>query len=249
MGDGNVRAAALATELTALRESAGAPSFRRMAERSGRISHTTLHEAVKGTRFPSWETVREFAKACDADEAHWRERWEEYKGVPPLAPVGEAPVGRPKRRYALILAAIVVVVLGVVGVIVLSRYRTVDVGALIPGDDSLFVADVTLPDGATLHPGEQALKVWEIQNTGSVPWHERYLQRMDLPAAPGTCGTPDRVLIGDTAPGEHVMISVPLTASARPGRCWIGWKMVDAAGREFFTTRRPVYLLVNVVTQ
>lgn len=66
-----------AEQLRALRTAAGEPSFRKMAGRSGRISHTTLHEAAAGTRFPSWETVREFVRACEADEVQWRHRWED----------------------------------------------------------------------------------------------------------------------------------------------------------------------------
>ncbi|WP_329071533.1 NBR1-Ig-like domain-containing protein [Amycolatopsis sp. NBC_01480] len=276
------KAEVLATELAALRASAGDPSFRKMAERSGCISHTTLHEAVKGIRFPSWETTREFVKACGADEAPWRRRWEELKGLTPATTtvqtsgeaVGHATVldapspdvaetgdirlappakrRRPKRKTALIVAGAVVLVLAAVATLALtgrldSVAPAVDLGARIKGDNTKFVGDVTVPDGTAVRAGTTVLKVWEIQNTGSIPWHERYLQRMDLPPAPGACRTPDRVLIGDTPPGDHVMISVPLTAAEKPGRCWIGWKMVDAAGREFFTTRRPVYVLVTVV--
>ena len=274
------KAEVLATELAALRASAGDPSFRKMAERSGCISHTTLHEAVKGIRFPSWETTREFVKACGADEAPWRQRWEELKGLTPatitVQASGEAaghstvleapspdvaetggirlapPAKRRKRKTALIVAGAVVLVLAAVATLALTgRFDSVapavDVGARIKGDNTKFLGDVTVPDGTPVRAGTTVLKVWEIQNTGSIPWHERYLQRMDLPPAPGACRTPDRVLIGDTPPGDHVMISVPLTAAEKPGRCWIGWKMVDAAGRELFTTRRPVYVLVTVV--
>ncbi|MEV4620073.1 NBR1-Ig-like domain-containing protein [Asanoa sp. NPDC049573] len=70
-------AVAFAEQLRSLRTAVGDPSFRKMAGRSGRISHTTLHEAAAGTRFPSWETTREFVRACDADETEWRRRWEE----------------------------------------------------------------------------------------------------------------------------------------------------------------------------
>ncbi|MDT8909504.1 NBR1-Ig-like domain-containing protein [Amycolatopsis sp. PS_44_ISF1] len=275
MGDAGPpdRAGQLAAELAALRADAGNPSFRKMAERSGCISHTTLHEAVKGVRFPSWETTREFAKACGADETHWRQRWEELKGLSrPEAPAVAAPVPaagpdapgpadiqlaprperRPKRRTALIVAGAVVVALAAVAALLVTGRLdgvtpAVDVGARIEGDNSKFIADVTVPDGTPVRAGVTVLKVWELQNTGSIPWHERYLRRMDVPPAPGACRTPERVLIGDTAPGDHVMVSVPVTASDQPGRCWIGWKMVDASGREFFTTRRPVYVLVTVV--
>jgi len=65
-----------AAVLRELRESVGNPSFREMSGRSGAISHTTLHEATKGNRLPSWETTVEFARACGADPADYRERWE-----------------------------------------------------------------------------------------------------------------------------------------------------------------------------
>lgn len=65
-----------AAVLTELRESVGTPSFRTMAGHSHAISHTTLHEAVKGNRLPSWSTTVEFVKACGADPADYRDRWE-----------------------------------------------------------------------------------------------------------------------------------------------------------------------------
>ncbi|MFB9931042.1 NBR1-Ig-like domain-containing protein [Amycolatopsis halotolerans] len=272
MGDGQSAAEVLSAELAALRARAGNPSFRKMADRSGQISHTTLHEAVRGTRFPSWDTTREFVRACDADEQQWRRRWEELKGVPPepeIAEPGEIAIVNPaaervlitsdpiapekprRRKYALAAVAFVVVLLAAVAAIVVPKLTNgtmVDVGARLPGDNSQFVGDVTVPDGTVIHVGETVQKVWELKNTGSVAWHQRYLQRMDLPPAPGSCRTPDRVLIGDTPPGDHVMVSIPLTASPAPGRCWIGWKMIDANGAEFFSTRRPVYVLVTVVS-
>lgn len=65
-----------ADELSTLRESAGNPSFRKMAETSGCISHTTLHEAASGNRFPSWDTTKQFVLACGADPAQWQARWD-----------------------------------------------------------------------------------------------------------------------------------------------------------------------------
>ncbi|PZG29925.1 hypothetical protein C1I98_31570, partial [Spongiactinospora gelatinilytica] len=35
-----------------------------------------MHEATKGNRLPSWETTTEFVRACGADPAAYRERWE-----------------------------------------------------------------------------------------------------------------------------------------------------------------------------
>lgn len=244
---------AFAADLAKLRAGAGNPSFRRMAERSGRISHTTLHEAATGARFPSWETTREFVKACGADEDPWRARWEDLKGLAEPAPELESELvadsaapTRPRSLFVLVGVGVAVLMVAAV-VLVRSKTVLVDTGGRIPGDASTFIADVTVPDGAEVRVDQTVLKVWDVQNTGSVPWHDRYLQRMDLPAAPGSCGTPDRVLIGDTAPGEHAMISVTVRTPASPGRCWIGWKMVDASGNQFFASRRPLYLLITVV--
>ncbi|GAA2184729.1 NBR1-Ig-like domain-containing protein [Micromonospora lupini] len=323
-----------AEQLRALRSAAGDPSFRKMAGRSGRISHTTLHEAAAGTRFPSWETTREFVRACEADEAQWRRRWEDAQrpGESHTVPAGGlAPVvadfptgaGSPttvdgtqtgvetsgglgtsaahgpavsgvdasaskgqgalttveypqaeddvestrRRRLPWLNAAAVVLVVAMAAVLavngrgrsspadsdtpsaspsVASASASAFSDSLIPGDASKFVADVTIPDGTQVKVNAQFDKVWALANVGKVDWHNRFLARMD-PAADGAgCRTPDRVPIGDTPPGEQVMIRVRVTAPSRPGKCWVSWKMVDETGREYFPTRRPVYFMVTV---
>lgn len=70
-----------AAVLSGLRESAGTPSFRAMAGRSGAISHTTLHEAAQGNRLPSWETTVEFIRACGTSPGDYRERWERASAI------------------------------------------------------------------------------------------------------------------------------------------------------------------------
>lgn len=63
-------------QLSQLRQDAGKPSFREMAKRSGAISHATLHDALQGTRMPSWETTVEFARSCGRDPEELRTEWE-----------------------------------------------------------------------------------------------------------------------------------------------------------------------------
>ncbi|MGW5577568.1 NBR1-Ig-like domain-containing protein [Micromonospora chokoriensis] len=324
-----------AEQLRALRSAAGDPSFRKMAGRSGRISHTTLHEAAAGTRFPSWETTREFVRACEADETQWRRRWEEAQrpasaqgvadgepasdvagsdvagsvdvGAEPTAtgaeaagksdrptthgrsvagdapssaeypgdlrvaeypPVEEDAGARRSRSPWLAAAAVVMVVavIAVVGVTVRdlssrdgggtpaasassassSASASAFSDSLIAGDSSKFVADVTIPDGTRVKVNTQFVKVWALANVGKVVWHNRYLARTNPTADADGCQVPDRVAIGDTPPGEQVMISVPVTAPSSPGKCWVSWKMVDENGQEFFPTRRPVYFMVTV---
>jgi hypothetical protein len=278
-----------AGQLRTLRTTAGNPSFRKMAGRSGRISHTTLHEAAAGTRFPSWETTREFVRACEADEAQWRCRWEDAQrpaaaiadspaethapatvdtlpaeGMLPADVVAVADAGpqaRPHRLPWLAVAAGVVVLVAVVGIVVHGRSsadgsRAVALppsstpfsDSLIPGDSSKFIGDVTIPDGMRVKVNTHFVKVWALANVGTVDWHDRFLARMNPTADKDGCQVPDRVAIGDTPPGQQVMISVPVTAPSRPAECWVSWKMVDESGDAYFPSRRPVYFMVNVVT-
>ncbi|WP_143653209.1 NBR1-Ig-like domain-containing protein [Streptosporangium subroseum] len=81
-----------AAALRELRKSIGNPPFREMSGRSGAISHTTLHEATKGNRLPSWETTVEFVKACGADPAAYRERWERANLAVRSASAGDSSI-------------------------------------------------------------------------------------------------------------------------------------------------------------
>lgn len=63
-----------------------------MSGRSGAISHTTLHEATKGNRLPSWETTVEFVKVCNADPAAYRARWERANLAVRSAGAGDSPI-------------------------------------------------------------------------------------------------------------------------------------------------------------
>jgi len=391
-----------AKELRGLRAEAGNPSFRVMAAKSRTVSHATLHEAAKGTRFPSWLTTEAFVEACGGDVDDWRTRWREALGEPetatpeprtpetatpeprtpetvapeprtaadepetpshkpentsdgtadesdglsdephghggdpvvpadgphghggaagphghgggagsqadtreavpdlvtgtPAVPVGEpgsgappaatadataadpVPTRRRHRRAALILAGCTAVAAaGTVAYLQPWHGQRTPIRAKssphptttwatapatpattsaaatpeltvprIKGDQSLFVADVTIPDGTVVEPGQQFTKTWEIANIGTVPWHGRFLERVALPADNGTCSTPSKVPIPDTKPGTHVRISVTVMAPDTPGSCWVGWKMVDGEDRPFLPGSRPVYFVVNV---
>jgi len=313
-----------AEALRELRDSVGSPSFREMSGRSGAISHTTLHEATKGNRLPSWETTVEFVKACGADPAEYRERWEwanlpvralrawspenragasadDPSGGPgfssaddgerhlvhfvgeaqtprstgealalvpsPPPPPGEAvsdarsalPVpGSRGRRRALPAAAVLATAAVGIGVVVTVDRRPdsppptpaalsqTPTEPRIPGDISQFIADVTIPDGTVVRPGERFVKTWEILNAGTATWRGRFLARGAFPADNGSCETPAKVPVPDTRPGGKVQVSVPVTAPSTPGSCWVGWKMVDGEGNSFLPGARPIFFVVNV---
>jgi DNA-binding SARP family transcriptional activator len=117
---------------------------------------------------------------------------------------------------------------------------------LVPGDDDRFVADVTIPDGTNIHTGQQFTKIWEIQNTGTVLWRDRYLQRQGLNEGRGLCTSAARVPIRTTKAGEYVRISVTFTAPPLPGSCYVNWMMVDADGHLAFPTKGGLYMTVNI---
>lgn len=64
----------LAWQLRRLRERAGAPSYRVLAE-TAYYAASTLAEAAKGERLPSLPVVLAYARACGGDPAEWEARW------------------------------------------------------------------------------------------------------------------------------------------------------------------------------
>lgn len=242
-----------------LRAQAGDPSFRRMAAKSGAVSHATLHLTVTGFRLQPWETVREFVRACDGDEDAWHARWQEtYRALsaghasdPPAgddhdpAPGVSAPKARAWLRSPRLAVPLAVAVAAVIGTVAAVRtgadgdaghgaVRSADPDAMVyEGDASRFLRDVTYPDGTVVKPGTQFVKIWEVRNSGSVEWRNRYLQRIDLPIGPDDCSTPERIPVNRTLPKQNVQITVTVrTPSKAPVDCKVRWKMVDTSGRK-----------------
>ncbi len=66
----------LAHDLRLLREKAGKPPYREMAERAG-YSTTALSQAAAGDQLPTLAVVRAYAEVLDADPDEWEARWRE----------------------------------------------------------------------------------------------------------------------------------------------------------------------------
>ncbi|HXF86048.1 MAG TPA: NBR1-Ig-like domain-containing protein [Anaerolineales bacterium] len=98
-------------------------------------------------------------------------------------------------------------------------------------DQAQFIADVTIPDGTVLNPGERFTKTWRIKNTGSCTWTSSYAVIFDR----GTqmSGPAVQALPGNVSPGQTVDISVSLTAPTASGP-YIGyWRLRNASGVTF----------------
>lgn len=98
-------------------------------------------------------------------------------------------------------------------------------------DRAVFVADVTIPDGTVLAPGEAFVKTWKLQNAGTTTWTTSY----SLAYISGEqMGSVTSVPIAQSvAPGQQIDISVDLVAPTATGTYQGYWKMKNASGQLF----------------
>ncbi len=117
------------------------------------------------------------------------------------------------------------------------------------GDHSAFVQE-TIPDGTMVLYGARFTKMWELQNTGSVPWEGRYLQCVDeeivvftrsgesLQITENLIPAQRRIPVPYTPPKSAVQLRVEFTAPRMPGIfCLIGSRCMRMA-RCVFQRRR-----------
>ena len=130
----------------------------------------------------------------------------------------------------------------------LSRLRTLPAySSPQAGDNSAFVADgETFPDGTKVAPGATFEKVWVIRNSGSVPWHRRYVRRAEGGGTPHELRSEAQTPLPSTEPGMNCRIAVKIIAPERPGAYYAEWKMVDEHGRYLLPGKQPLYVLVQV---
>ena len=99
-----------------------------------------------------------------------------------------------------------------------------------PCADAAWVKDISIPDGASMKPGETFTKTWKIKNTGSCTWNTDfylifgYGEKMD--------GI-DTALGSTVEPGQEVEISVTLTAPSKTGDYYSWWRLKNEWGVPF----------------
>lgn len=98
-------------------------------------------------------------------------------------------------------------------------------------DNAQFIADVTIPDGTVLDPGETFTKTWRIKNIGTCSWTSSYAVVFFSGNQMG--GPSVQALSGNVNPGQTVDISVSLTAPSAPGDYTGYWKLRNASGVTF----------------
>lgn len=106
-------------------------------------------------------------------------------------------------------------------------------------DNASFVADITVPDGTPLAPGQTFNKIWRVRNTGCA-WGDGY----QLTFTSGDAMTTTRVIaVRKTATGETADLLVAMTAPSSPGIHTGTWRLRNASGTIFGT---GVLVKINV---
>ena len=115
---------------------------------------------------------------------------------------------------------------------------------VVPGsqqDAGMFVADVTIPDGTKMTPGQTFLKTWRMRNSGTTNWGTGY--RLAY-FADDQMGAPPTIAIPFTRPGEEVDISITLTAPETLGNSQSSWRLRNPQGQLFGD---PLFTQIQVV--
>ena len=96
-------------------------------------------------------------------------------------------------------------------------------------DEAKFLADVTIPDGTKMQPGQEFEKKWRVRNTGTSTWTDAY--RLAFVSG-DQMGAPDEVALLRTpiAPGEVLELAVTLTAPTAVGTHRSLWRLKGADG-------------------
>jgi hypothetical protein len=97
-------------------------------------------------------------------------------------------------------------------------------------DNSVYVSDVTIPDGTVIAPGGSFTKTWSIRNTGTCDWSTAYaLAFLSGSAMDGSTTK----LSASVSVGDAVNISVGMYAPMTAGTYTGYWRMQNAVGTFF----------------
>jgi hypothetical protein len=102
--------------------------------------------------------------------------------------------------------------------------------------------DVNIPDNTVMSPGQEFIKTWKVQNTGTCPWGAGYVL-----AYAGYDDDMDGQFIAMTEvvqPGQEVEVSVQFQAPDQAGTYLSAWSMRNPAGVFF-----PEVVFVKIVVQ
>jgi len=113
-----------------------------------------------------------------------------------------------------------------------SPSATVSLTPAATGLSSVFVADVTIPDGTEIEAGSTFVKTWRVRNNGDVTWPAQTCLRH---VEDETFGVSRGGAIGSVEPGQEIDISLTLTAPDEPGTHVGVWQLQASEDAPFGT--------------
>lgn len=93
-----------------------------------------------------------------------------------------------------------------------------------------YIEDLTIPDGSVVAPGTILDKRWQVQNTGTCNWDERY--RLKEIAGP-ELGAVSEQRLYPARSGNEITIRIQFTAPAEAGEYRSAWQAYDPEDRPF----------------
>ena len=209
------------------------------------VSKTQFYRIINGEEAPSPETKKRISKSLGIDidqfdvlQNHSRKTQEKTKALPSR-----------KTSWLLLALALSACLITLTVLITNDVYQRNDgptrQSIANQEDSTLFIEDVTIPDGTPIPINTKFEKIWRVKNTGTVVWKDRYLKRI-TPASSLVCSSPDMVPIPETLPGETIDISVTFTTPYLPGSCRTDWKTTDKDGNLYFPDKHGLYSIVIV---
>ncbi len=100
-------------------------------------------------------------------------------------------------------------------------------------DNSKFTADITIPDGTVVDPGDMFDKTWQFENTGTTTWTRAYTLRYIEGNLLGRDGTTSDNITVDVKPGKLGEVTIQFTAPKDSGTYSSTWKLYNAEGLPF----------------
>jgi len=100
-------------------------------------------------------------------------------------------------------------------------------------DVLLYVNDLTIPDGTVVEPNATLDKRWEVQNSGTCNWDERY--QLHLVAGSALGANPVQALFPARS-GTNAVVRMIMTAPSEAGTYQSAWQAYDPKGEPFGDT-------------
>ncbi len=98
------------------------------------------------------------------------------------------------------------------------------------GDNLKFIADLTVPDGTIVARGALIDKRWQVENSGSCNWDERYRLKIISGAE---MGLQAEQALFPARSGATAMIRMLLLVPSKPGTYRSAWQAVGPGGEIF----------------